>query len=181
MPQKKGQAGRRDWEKIEAEYITQDEVDSISEFFRRKGIPVWSGLKHSRGWAQKRQEFWKRVAEKALKRAEEKRAKILERQAKMGQALSTAAFKRLIDTATGELKIQPKTAKEAAEIVKDGLEIERKALRLEEEDQPASALAVGVELSIGEEDLERIRVLAKTIARRQAVDGNAGLPVLGDQ
>jgi hypothetical protein len=50
----------------------------------------------------------------------------------MGRAIAKAAYNSLLDPQTGEVKLKPKTAREAADLLKLGIEIEFESLDLKE-------------------------------------------------
>lgn len=178
-------AGKKiDWITLRAEFVMSDpkEVPDRTTFFRKKGItdPTWK-RKALADWDEERTAHIREAARLAVAEHLGERKDFIREKLKAGEIVEKVGMKALEEKdAKGESKLVPKTAKEAAELVKMGLDIQTEAIQLEQTPEMQAMLTLNLQVNqqINQEvafegiDSKTLRSMAKRLGRAKAGVGD---------
>ncbi len=167
----KNRSNKYNNEQLKAEYLAGDH-QTVTAFFKEKGIPEGTYSKWTIGWAEERVAFQARAAQLALKRIAEKKAKLIANNIKAGELLIGCGVQGMMRNKDSMDASQSITATKA------GAEIVEKMLRLEQDTEKPD-LELGVAVQTQGVNGESLRVIAKAIARSNAGVRETELPSLG--
>jgi len=125
------------WIKVKGDYL-KSKYNTMEEFAKEQGIPLATITKYATAWKEERnklrQEALDLARKQVVQRNAEKIGAAIESQLNIAERLKALGIEALneVDEKTGKKKMKPETMKETLDTLDTSIDIERKALQLDE-------------------------------------------------